>query len=247
MYPYIHIILASYSVIACIGGVLTLLFLYFQIDKIPLEFTEFLKLFIFCVIWGVIGSKLLFAITQIPWLIQNFSFQNMLLLIPQSGYVFYGGLFGVLFVIRFYTSKRKGYKEKIYQMIAPAIPLFHSFGRIGCLFAGCCYGVKLDKPIFIGNVLQINRFPTQILEALFEIILFIVILFVSRKNEKINLLKLYLISYSIFRFFNEFFRGDEVRGIYFGISTAQWISGMILVYYAIAAIRSKKTKDVICK
>lgn len=243
MYPYIYIILPSYSVIACVGGFFTLLFLYFQIDKIPIEFTEFLKLFIFSIIGGIVGSKLLFAITQIPWLIQNFSFQNMLFLIPQSGYVFYGGLFGVLLTVRIYAGKKRTDKEKIYRMIAPAIPLFHSFGRIGCLFAGCCYGIELKSPIIIGNILKISSFPTQILEFFFEAVLFFILLIISKRNEKADLLKLYLISYSIFRFFSEFFRGDEVRGIYLGISTAQWISGMILVYYGMMIVRKKKCSN----
>ncbi|MCC8046445.1 MAG: prolipoprotein diacylglyceryl transferase [Clostridiales bacterium] len=45
------------------------------------------------------------------------------------------------------------------------------------------------------------------------------------------LLNVYLVSYTIFRFFIEFFRGDELRGFLFGISTSQWISVAILVYY----------------
>nr|WP_325305722.1 hypothetical protein [uncultured Oscillibacter sp.] len=34
-----------------------------------------------------------------------------------------------------------------------------------------------------------------------------------------------------FRFVIEFFRGDEIRGIFFGLSTSQWISFMIVLYY----------------
>lgn len=37
--------------------------------------------------------------------------------------------------------------------------------------------------------------------------------------------------YGMFRFMIEFFRGDTVRGIFLGLSTAQWISFLILIYY----------------
>jgi len=39
--------------------------------------------------------------------------------------------------------------------------------------------------------------------------------------------------YAIVRFFDEFLRGDKVRGIWYGFSTAQWISMGILIYYFI--------------
>ena len=91
MYPYIHITLPSYGVLAFVGGFFAMVFLFFRLEKYNVEFVEFLKMFIISVIGGVIGSKLLFAITQIPWLIEHFSLQNLILLIPQSGYVYYGG------------------------------------------------------------------------------------------------------------------------------------------------------------
>ena len=44
---------------------------------------------------------------------------------------------------------------------------------------------------------------------------------------------LYLILYSAGRFVMEFFRGDEIRGIYGGLSVSQWISLALLVVLVI--------------
>ena len=105
MYPYIHIILPSYTVMALLGGFVALCYIFFRLEKFSVEFSTFLKLFFFCVLGGIVGSKLLFALTQLNWLFHNFSVENMVLLIPQSGFVFYGGLFGVIFTLLFFTRK----------------------------------------------------------------------------------------------------------------------------------------------
>lgn len=230
MYPYIHFILPSYSVLAFIGGFLALLFVYSRIERFNVDFGVFLKLFAMCVGGGFVGSRLLFIVTRIPWLFQNFSLVNLINLLFNGGYVFYGGLFGVLLTILLYAKLSKKYDaENLFSLIAPAIPLFHCFGRIGCFLAGCCYGYELPQPVIV-NGLSFTRFPTQIMEALFEALLFIILIFLEKHRKNAPLLKTYLISYACFRFVIEFFRGDTIRGFLFGLSTSQWVSIIILLY-----------------
>ena len=238
MYPYIHIILPSYMVMALIGGFLSVCFIFLHIDKYEIEFTNFLKMFFFCLIGGIVGSKVLFAITQIPWLIKNFSVVNMLLLVPQSGFVFYGGLFGVIFTLMLLTRKDTDMRRKVFEISVPAMPLFHAFGRIGCFLAGCCYGKTLSSPIVVGPM-EFTRIPVQLMESLAEFILFIVIWVISKRNKQADLLKIYLVTYAVIRFTDEFMRGDKIRGIYFGVSTAQWISLTILIVYAVKYIKMR--------
>lgn len=230
MYPYMYITLPSYGVMAFIGAFAVLTVVYLRLEKFEVSFEVFLTRFLACGMGGYVGSKLLFAITQIPQLISDFSLKKLLLLIPQSGFVFYGGLFGVIYTIRLCTRADHGLRNRIYRMIAPAIPLFHGFGRIGCMLAGCCYGRKLREPIFLFGLWELDRIPVQLMEAIYEFFL-CAILLVSEKHKEVDGMKIYLISYSVFRFFIEFFRGDAVRGIFFGVSTAQWISIFIVVYY----------------
>lgn len=238
MYPYIHIILPSYTVMALIGGFAALCLVYFRLERFKIEFTTFLCLFFFCTIGGIIGSKVVFAVTQIPWLIKNFTLKNLLLLIPRSGFVFYGGLYGVIFTLMFMTRKDLNLRKEVFQIAVPAMPLFHAFGRIGCFLTGCCYGKDLTSHIFIGS-LELTQIPVQLIESLAEFILFAVIMVIDKKREDVDLLKVYLVAYAVIRFADEFLRGDKVRGIYFGISTAQWISIVILSVYLVRFIISR--------
>lgn len=243
MYPYIHIILPSYMVMALIGGFFAVCFIFSRIDKYEILFTDFIKMFLLCMIGGVVGSKVLFAITQIPWLIKHFSIENMILLIPQSGFVFYGGLFGVIFTLMFLTRNDADMRKKVFEISVPAMPLFHAFGRIGCFLAGCCYGKKLSTPIVIGTI-EFARIPVQIIESMAEFILFIVLFILSKKNRDIDLLRIYLVIYAVIRFADEFLRGDKIRGIYGGVSTAQWISLIILFVYGFEYIKVRYSKKV---
>ena len=241
MYPYFCIILPSYTLLAFIGTFFSLFYIFFRLDKFKVRFTDFLIIFAVCILSGFLGAKALFIVTQIPQLIINFSFNTMIHIVLHSGYVFYGGLFGVLIALKVYAKISRYNELIIYNLITPAIPLFHVFGRIGCLFAGCCYGIELSVPIEIFN-LHLDRLPTQVFEAVFEFILFTVIVFIDKKKENIDLLRIYLLSYAVFRFMNEFIRGDEIRGVFLELSTSQWISITILVYYTFITNVNKHEK-----
>ena len=236
MLPYFYIILPSYIVFAFVGSFFALLYTYFRLDRFKVRFTDFLKIFSVCVLTGFIGGKALFIITQIPQLIMNFTADNAIHLIMHSGFVFYGGLFGVLLTLKIYAKFGRYNEPTIFNLIAPAIPLFHGFGRIGCLFAGCCYGTVFNEPVEIFHI-RMDRFPVQAFEAVFEFALFVAILFIDSKKKHTDLLKMYLLSYAVFRFVNEFFRGDGARGFFMGFSTSQWISIAILAYYAVKSMR----------
>lgn len=230
MYPYMYFVLPSYVVLAFIGVFFATLILYFRLRKFTIEFSDYMKLFPICGIAAFVGARTLFILTQFTELFQTFSLHALLALVYQGGLVYYGGLFSALFGIRIYTIKTKKYKlDDLYNLVAPAIPLFHGFGRIGCFMSGCCYGRELDNVWNLGSYIQFTRIPTQLIEAVFEFLLFAVLLFVEKKAK--NLLGIYLVSYGSFRFIIEFYRGDAIRGIYCGLSTAQWISIIVLIYY----------------
>lgn len=223
---------------AFLGSFFAITFLFFRIENYDLKFNEFLVMFVTGSIGCLIGSKLLYFLTMLPS--QNdFSLTNLIILFLQSGYVFYGGLFGTLIALRLFSKYAKKDVDSIYQLTTPALPLFHGFGRVGCFLAGCCYGVTLNEPVDFMNIIRFYILPTQLIESLFEFILFAILFCLSKKIHKPNLLKLYLLSYSIFRFTIEFFRDDPDRGIWFGLSTSQWISLFILIYYSLKWLKNK--------
>lgn len=235
MIPYIYIQIPSYGLMAVIGIIATVSILYYRsvkIEKYSIPFKDFLILCVFCGLGCLIGSRIIFLLTQIPNLIEAFSFQKLLSLILFGGYVFYGGLLGALSGAWLFCKIKKYYLDDVMDFVVPAFALFHAFGRIGCFMSGCCYGFKLREQFVLGGI-HLNYFPLQLVEAVFEFVMFFILSKVSDGKK----LKVYLISYSVFRFINEFFRGDTIRGLWFGISTSQIIAVLITCVIMTVSIR----------
>lgn len=117
-------------------------------------------------------------------------------------------------------------------IIPIGITIAHAFGRLGCFFAGCCYGKPTDSWIglscadgYHGNVV-----PVQLLEMSFLVILGLVMAVLYFKfNFKFNF-SLYAIAYGVWRFGIEYVRADE-RGQFLGtaLSPSQfWSIIMVL-------------------
>lgn len=148
---------------------------------------------------------------------------------------FYGGLIGgvatFLLVFRYYV-KRRHPETNLQQLfiIAPgAITIAHAFGRVGCFFAGCCYGIETTSwlgvqfphphPTYPSTV-----YPTQLFEAIFLFILAGVLLLLAFKKQYMFTMPVYLISYGVWRFLIEFIRGDERGAFFLRLSPSQWIA-----------------------
>lgn len=167
-----------------------------------------------------------------------------------GGFVFYGGLLAGLFYVMI-SSIRNNLKINEWAFLVPALALAHAVGRIGCLLAGCCFGIEyggFGSIDFIGT----KRVPVQLIEAslLFVLGMFLWKSFKNTQNHK-KIILIYLLSYSVVRFFIEFLRADEIRGIWWaGLSVSQWISVGILAASVAVVItmrfglwRQKETKN----
>lgn len=118
-----------------------------------------------------------------------------------------------------------------------SIAVIQAWGRIGCLHAGCCYGVPCDcrfkikytrehtKSGFPDYLIGVPLFPIQLLESIciFLIVLFLTIeLLYSHIPGKAGMT--YLVMYAILRFFLEQRRADTQRSYWKSLSEAQWVS-----------------------
>ena len=213
---------------------------------------------VYAILYGIIGlgigAKLLYILTNIPFLIENYETLDLwdtLLQMFKGGFVFYGGLIGGILGIFIYSKQFKVSFKDLLLILVPVIPLVHSIGRIGCLCAGCCYGMEYDgfgaitfhNSSFAPN--GVPLFPMQIIEAICLFIIFIVLLVTYKRFlGTYKTVGLYCILYSIVRFTLEFFRGDLIRGVYFNVSTSQWISiGIFVIGIAIFIYEHKKIKS----
>ena len=115
--------------------------------------------------------------------------------------------------------------------IAPiSITIAHGFGRIGCLFAGCCHGHVTTEWYGIWNAeAGAKTVPIQLYEAIFLFLLSGVMILLLFKFQLKDKMAIYLVSYGIWRFIIEYFR-DDYRGNFIpGISPSQfWCIIMIL-------------------
>lgn len=157
-----------------------------------------------------------------------------------GGITFIGGLIGgvVSFLIG-YSLFRKKFKTRLVDVVSffpCCILIAHAFGRVGCFFAGCCYGKPTDSWLGVKfPKLSYKVYPTQLYEAIFLFILFaICMLLYWKKNFKHNL-SLYLIAYGIFRFLLEFLRGDH-RGELLGVISPSQFWSICMVVIGVGAI-----------
>ena len=97
----------------------------------------------------------------------------------------------------------------------------------------------------LSSVNDVQRFPVQLLEATLNLILFIVLArLLSKGVFKGKLFSIYLLCYSVIRFFDEFLRGDTYRGFLFGLSTSQIISIILFVCSLVyLIIKFKKSRQ----
>ena len=190
------------------------------------------------------GGRILYSIVNfhtLIYVIKNIykitSLQNFFtaVYLLWGGNVFYGGLLGGITAAAILLRKKPQYRY-LFDFVTPAIPLFHFFGRIGCFLAGCCFGIESSFGVtfhysVVDGANGISRFPVQLLEAAVNLLLFFILDFLRRKNVfKQNLIYLYLLFYSVARFFIEFLRGDVNRGFFLFISTSQIVSILIFCF-----------------
>lgn len=179
-----------------------------------------------------------------------------------GGLTYYGGFVGASILAWFLLKRDRFPFWKAADMAGFAIPTGLAFGRMGCLLAGCCFGVRNEGPlalVFPPNspasesqfklgllpsmkVPSLPVLPAQLGEAIASLAIAAICLFVihPRKRYDGHVFVAFVILYAIARFILEFFRADD-RGDLFGVSTSQWV-GIFLVIAAVAFHRYRLSK-----
>lgn len=198
---------------------------------------RFLDMGVYLLIAAIAGSRVLYVITEF----REFANKPLeMFAIWNGGLVFYGGLIAAVPMGLWYVRKYSLPAWNSADIMAPYIALGHGFGRMGCFFAGCCYGAACNSPISVTFTdprslapLNVPLFPTQLVEAGGEFLIFGALLILWRyKKFDGQIFSAYLLFYSMLRFVIEFYRGDAIRGVYFNgmVSTSQIIaSGLFVV------------------
>lgn len=153
----------------------------------------------------------------------------------EGGLAFFGGLFGGTLAAFLYT-RREGLKfPHVADLFAPAIPVGAAIGRISCGLAGMDYGtptslpwgVVYTNPSSYAPTDGVARHPVPIYELLGDLVIAGILVKLRGKLPDGGLFLLYLILFSILRFFLFFVRGN-VDPVALGLKNAQWTALAIL-------------------
>lgn len=266
MYPALlnikGFVLSSHDFFLSLGFLFGTLFLIREVKRENEDTQKLLDLAIYEIIVTLVGARLFHVIIEAP----EFYIKHPLniLMIWNGGWTFYGGLLaGIIFGV-FYLKKHRLNVLRSTDIFAPAISLGLMFGRTACLMAGCCYGKPCPTDFPLGMTFNIvNRvrpqaeplgiplYPTQAIEAFVAIFLFFFLIFYRpKKRFHGELSAIALIVYSIVRFFVEFLRADDIRGLWFGgaLSTSQilslplFLTGAWIIFKKNYYLASKGTK-----
>jgi len=192
---------------------------------------------IWIIISALVGAKLLLLIVDHDKF--SLSRTGLMDLIRSAG-VFYGGLIAAVAVALWYLWRYRMPMWTVTDVFAPGIALGHVIGRLGCLFAGCCFGRPTSMPWGItfhsefaaqnvGTPLGVPLHPTQLYEAGAELLILGLLLYLERKGRPYpgRTFWAYILLYGISRFVIEIYRGDP-RGMVGTLSTSQFLSILIV-------------------
>ncbi|MBU2573025.1 MAG: prolipoprotein diacylglyceryl transferase [Elusimicrobia bacterium] len=222
-------------------------------------------LIFYSAIAGILGAKAVFAVTYWKELGPDFLARTLFLFRSfPYGFVFYGGLAAGTAVFLYYCRRRGLDVLRTLDYFAPALPLAHGFGRVGCFLAGCCHGSPIAAwgrhlgvvfsdplcevaPAYLGVPLH----PAQLYEAAGNFLIFLGLHILGRKKAGPStslrassgrgaVFAAYMASYSALRFSVEFLRGDDRGGSWLGLSPAQLLSVVFGLIALAIFVKSRK-------
>ena len=234
----------TYGVLLAAAYLLGLQFALVRARSRGLDPNRVMDLGIWIIVSALVGAKLLLLVVDFDTFGRN---PRELLTLVRSGGVFYGGLIAAVAVALWYLRRHRMPMWTVTDVFAPGIALGHVVGRLGCLFAGCCFGRQTSVPWAItftdqfaaanvGTPLNVPLHPTQLYEAGADLLILIVLLATERRGRPFpgRTFWGYMLAYGISRFIIEIYRGDP-RGAIGALSTSQFVS-VILVPLSIVML-----------
>jgi phosphatidylglycerol:prolipoprotein diacylglycerol transferase len=200
--------------------------------RVPREKIEGLLLWI--IVGTVVGARIYYVVqndfesyVHEPWRI---------FAVWEGGLAFFGGLFGGIAAAYLYCRRAKLKFSHVADLFAPAIPIGAAIGRISCGLAGMDYGTPTSLPwgVIYKNpnsyapIDGIPRHPDQYYELIGDLVIAGILIKLRGRLPDGGLFLIYLILFSVLRFFIFFVRGS-VEPVAFGLKNAQLTAIAILM------------------
>ena len=167
-----------------------------------------------------------------------------------GGLAYYGGLFAASAAGLWWLRRERFPLGHGVDAVGAALPLGIFFGRLGCFFGGCCFGVTTHGPLGLvfpaysavseqqmrqgllasKALPSLPVHPTQLYEAggCLVVAAFLTFYLHPRKRFHGQVLLWFLGLYAVLRFAIEYLRNDD-RGAILGLSTSQFLGVCILL------------------
>jgi phosphatidylglycerol:prolipoprotein diacylglycerol transferase len=244
----------TYGFLIMLGALLAFLFMARSAKKdLGIDPDKIQTVAIYVIVAAFVGGKLLFYLEKPSFYFHPLS--NMLVNF-RTGFVFYGSLLFAVPIAIWFFRKEKWPLWPMMDRLAIAGLIVHSMGRMGCFFAGCCYGLPTDLAwgvTFTDEVSQAEPLhtalhPTQLYES-FYLLCILAFLFLFKKYQRFQgqLFMIYLMLYAVGRGVIEIFRGDLRRGFIIEdvLSHSQFISILIIAFALWMYRHLSKTKRIV--
>ncbi len=181
-----------------------------------------------------------------------------------GGLTYYGGFIGASIAAWFLLKADKFPFLKAADMAGMVVPVGLTFGRMGCLLGGCCFGLPLTGPLGLvfpsysaastaqardgllagPHLSSLSVHPTQLYEAWgsFALALLLTYLVHPKKQYDGQVFLGFVAGYAALRFALEFFRADDRGGVWL-LSTSQWVGLLLLLaaFFLHRRLIAKKT------
>jgi phosphatidylglycerol:prolipoprotein diacylglycerol transferase len=209
-----------------------------------------LDLGFYLILSAIIGSRLFYVLLNLRDYLHD---PLGIIRIWHGGLVFYGGFFLAMIICLFYLKRHKLPLWRTCDLFAPSLAAGEFLGRLGCFFAGCCYGKETDLPwgITFTNPQSLARpgvplHPTQIYASLLALSTLLILLYLRRhKSFEGEITWSYILLYSLSRIVVEHFRGDprefiinQTISLAQGIALVMVILSIFMLYFL-----SKRVRD----
>ncbi|OQY04011.1 MAG: prolipoprotein diacylglyceryl transferase [Desulfobacteraceae bacterium 4572_123] len=227
----------TYGFFVAMGFLAAIWFATREAKRYGVDHEKIMDLAFYILIAAIVGSRLAYVAT-VPG---EFAANPLdMFKIWKGGLVFYGGFVGAMLTAIIYLRAKHLPIWKTGDIIAPALALGHSLGRIGCFSAGCCYGKTCELPWSItfhdpASLAPINipLHPTQLYSSGSNLMIFLILLTFRRYRKfEGQIFWLYVLLYGIARSVIEMFRGDYRGGEIMGVLSVSQTVGCSLALVA---------------
>lgn len=231
MYPILFklgpVRIYAYGVMVALGFLIATLLAEREAKKENISGGLIMDLAIVIILSGLVGSRFLYVINNLPYFMKN---PKEIVMLTRGGLIFYGGVFFSIAASFLFLKIRKIPFFKVADVVIPYATLGHSLGRLGCFLNGCCWGKPTN--LFLGvrfPGIYYSVHPTQLYESTLLFFLFVILLFIKRRRKfDAQVFFSWALSYSVIRFFIEFLRGDNAS-LWIGLTLSQLISATIFI------------------